>query len=107
MITSKSINVLKCRKTEKQIYVHVWSFSCIEHMKTTLSMQRQLKGSNNVPSFFAMNRTYCTFFLWRLHLAPPSHLGQSTALLWLETPSSKCTKLPTVAPSNNEDPTSW
>jgi len=59
------------------------------------------------PLVFAMNRTYRTFFLWRLHLASPSLPGQSTTLLWLERPSSKCAKLPTGAPSNNEDPTSW
>jgi len=52
-----------------------------------------------------MNRTYCTFFLWRLYLAPP-HPGQSTTLLWLERPSSKRAKLHTVAASNNKDPTS-
>jgi len=56
---------------------------------------------------FAMNRTYCTFFLWRLQLAPPPHPGQSTTLFWLERPSSKCAKLPTVAPNNNRDPTSF
>jgi len=59
------------------------------------------------PLVFAMNRTYCTFFLWRLHLAPPSHPSQSTTLLWLERPSSKCANLPTVALSNTEDHTSW
>ena len=32
------------------------------------------------PLVFAMNRTYCTFFLWRLYLAPTSHPGQSTIL---------------------------
>ena len=54
------------------------------------------------PLVFAMNRNCCTFFLWRLHLAPPSHPGQNTTLLWLERPSSKCAKLPTVASSNNK-----
>ena len=44
---------------------------------------------------------YCTFFSWRLRLAPTSHSGQSTTLLWLERSSSTCAKLPTVAPSNN------
>jgi len=39
---------------------------------------------------FAMNRTYCRLFLWKLYLAPLSHPSQSTNLLWLERPSSKC-----------------
>jgi len=50
---------------------------------------------------FAMNRTFCTFFLWMLCLTPPSHPGQSTTLLWLERPSGKCARLHTVAPRNN------
>ena len=55
---------------------------------------------------FAMNRTYRTFFLWRFHLAPPSHPDQRTILLWLEKPSSKCSTLHTVAANNNREPTS-
>jgi len=34
---------------------------------------------------FCSERTYRTFFLWMLYLAPPSHPVQSTTLLWLET----------------------
>jgi len=56
---------------------------------------------------FAMNSIYRTFFLWRLHLAPPSHPGHSTSLLWLEKPSSECAKLHTVEASNNRDHTSY
>jgi len=63
MITSKSINVLKCRKIQIQIHVHVWPFSCIEQMKTTLSMQRQLKGSNNIPSFLQWTAPIARFFV--------------------------------------------
>ena len=33
--------------------------------------------------------------LWRLHLAAPSHPGQSTTLLWLESPGGKYAKLHT------------
>ena len=33
------------------------------------------------PLLFTMNHTNHTFFLWRLHLARPSHPGQSTILL--------------------------
>jgi len=40
------------------------------------------------------------------HLAPRSHPGQSTTLLWLESPGGKYAKLHTVAASNNRDPTS-
>jgi len=50
--------------------------------------------------------THCSFFLKRWYLAPPSHPGQSTTLLWLERPSSKGAKLHTVAPSNYKDPMS-
>ena len=53
------------------------------------------------PLVFATNITHCRFFLWRLHLAPPSHPGQSTTLLWLERQSSKCAKLHTVATIDN------
>jgi len=48
------------------------------------------------PLLFPVNRTYRTFFLWRLHLAPPSHPGQSTTLLWLESPGGKYAKLLTL-----------
>jgi len=65
-----------------------------------LSTQHQLRGCNNIP------RLQWMFFLWRLHLAPPSHPGQRATLLWLENPSSKCAKVHTVAASNNRDPTS-
>jgi len=58
------------------------------------------------PLLFAVNRTYRTFFLRKLHLAPPSHSGQSTTLLWWESPAGKYAKLHTVEASNNRDPTS-
>ena len=38
------------------------------------------------PLVFAMNRTYCTFFLWRLHLAPPSIGGFRGGLRGLNPP---------------------
>jgi len=41
------------------------------------------------------------------YLAPPSHPGQSTTLLWLERSSSKYAKLPTVTPSNNGAVHKW
>ena len=71
MITSKSINVLKCCKI--QIHVHVLPLSCIEHMKTTLSKQRQVKGSNNIPSFLQWTapiaHAFCEGCTWHhLHI---------------------------------------
>ena len=47
------------------------------------------------------------FFLWRLHLAWPSHPGHSTILLQSESSSDKCAKLHTVASSNNRDHMPW
>jgi len=55
------------------------------------------------PLFFATNHTDHMFFLWRLHLVPPSHPGHSTILLRSESPSGKCTKFYTVAASINKD----
>ena len=52
---------------------------------------------------FTTNRADRTFFLWRLHLARPSHRGHSTILLRSESPSVMCAKLRTVAASNNRD----
>ena len=43
------------------------------------------------------------FFLWRLHLARPSHPGHSTILSRSESPSGMCAKLDIVAASNNRD----
>jgi len=54
------------------------------------------------PLLFTTNRTNCTFFLWRFHMARPSHPGHGTILLWLESPSGTCAKLRTVAASNNK-----
>jgi len=46
-----------------QVHVHLWSFSCIGHAKTTLSMQRQLRSCNNIPSFLQWTapiaRSFC------------------------------------------------
>ena len=44
-----------------------------------------------------------TLFVWRLTLARPSHPGHSTILLRSEIPSGICSKLRTVAASNNRD----
>jgi len=55
------------------------------------------------PLLFTMNRTDCTFFLWRLHPAQPSRPSHSTILLRSESSSSKCAKLHIVTASNNRD----
>jgi len=53
------------------------------------------------PLLFTTNRTDCTFFVWRLNSARPSHPGHSPILLRSEVPSGICAKLRTVAASNN------
>ena len=53
------------------------------------------------PLLFTTNHTDCTFFVWRLNSAQPSHPGHSTILSWSEIPSGICAKLRTVAASNN------
>jgi len=56
------------------------------------SIQHQAGGCSNIFSFLQLNSTDCMFFLWRLHLAQPSHPGHSTILLRSKRPSSKCAK---------------
>ena len=164
MITSKFINILKCRKIEIQVHLHIWPYSFIRHatdkevyflccdqkartasaqsftmwQQAIIEITRRdhsiIACSRHIylcvafcahpicdnrtfnatsterlqqrPLLFAVSRTYRTFFLWRLHLAPPSHPGQSTTLLWLESPDGKYAKLHTVAARNNRDPAS-
>jgi len=55
------------------------------------------------PLLFITNHTDCTFFVWRLNSARPSHPGHSTILMRSEIPSSMCAKLRTAAASNNRD----
>jgi len=55
------------------------------------------------PLLLTMNCTNSKFFLFRLHLAQPSHPSHSTILLQAESPSGKCVKLHTVAANNNRD----
>jgi len=69
------------------------------HATPTESLQKH-------PLLFAVNPTDRTFFLWRLHLAPPSHPGRSTTLLRLESSSGKCAKLHIVAAGNSRNHTS-
>jgi len=59
-----------------------------------------------LPILFEMNCTNRTFFLWRFHLAPPTHSGHCITLLRLESLSRKCAKFHTVAASKNRDHTS-
>ena len=60
-----------------------------------IDFSRACKISRLTPSWFPH------FLQPWLHLAQPSHPGQSTILFQLESPSGKCTKLHTVAASNN------
>ena len=78
-ITSKSISILKCRKIKSKYMFITGHFHVLAIRKP-------------IPRFFRM-----------LCLAPPSHHGQSTTLLWLERLSNKCAKLHTVAPCNNKN----
>ena len=55
------------------------------------------------PLLFTTNHTDRTFFVWRLNSARPSHPGHRTILMRSEIPSGMCTKLRTVAASNNRD----
>ena len=55
------------------------------------------------PLIFTTNHTDRTFFAWRLNIARPPHPAHSTILLRSEIPSGMCTKLRTVAASNNRD----
>jgi len=105
MITSKPINIEMSQgwnsSTCSSLVIFMY-WACENHTfnaTPTESLQEH-------PLVFVMNRTYFMFFLWRLYLATPSHLGQSTTLFWLKRPSNKCAKLPTVEPSNNKDPMS-
>jgi len=64
-----------------------------------------IEGLQKHRLLFATNCTDHTFFLSRLHLARLAYPGHSTTLLRLESPSSKCAKIHTVAASNNRDHT--
>jgi len=44
------------------IYSSLWSFSCIGHAKTILSMQRQLRRCNNIVSFLQRTATIARSF---------------------------------------------
>jgi len=66
---------------------------------STISTERL----QQLPLFAITNRTDCKFYLWRLHLAWPSHPGHSTILLRSKSVSGRCTKLHTVVTSNNRD----
>jgi len=62
-----------------------------------------IKRLQQHPLLFTTNRTDRTFLLRRLYLVWPSYPGYSTILLRSESPSDKCTKLHTMAASNNKD----
>ena len=72
--------------------------NCASNATPTKTLQRY-------PLFFTTNCTDRTFFLWSLHLARTSHPGHSTILFRSENPNGMCTKLYTVAASNNRSHT--
>jgi len=84
-------------------YIYFCSSSTCRSWWITQSTQHHRRGCNNIPSFFTMNHTDCTFFVWRPNLARPLHPGHNTIFLRSEIPSSMCAKLRTVAASNNRD----
>jgi len=66
---SQDLNTNKC------LSLVIFMYSAYEnHTFNTTPTERYQQH----PLVFAMNGTCCTFFLWRLHLAPPSHPGEST-----------------------------
>jgi len=79
---------------------------CSSHTSCLLwiahSMLHGLKGCDNITLFLQWTIAIACF-LWRLHLAWPSHPGHNNILLWSESMSSKCAKLHTIALSNSRD----
>ena len=74
---------------------HTFNAMPTERLQPTLLQMQQH------PLLFTTNRTDCTYFLWNLHLARPSHPDNSIILLRLESPSGMCAELRTVTASNN------
>jgi len=63
----------------------------------------QTKGLQQHPLLLIMNCTDRRFFLWKLHLALPSHPGHSTILLQSGGSSGQHIKIHTVAANNKRD----
>jgi len=64
---------------------HIWAL-CFAHIPFIVNRTFNATPTERLqqhPLLFATNRTYHTFFLWRLHPARPSHPGHSTILLCL------------------------
>ena len=51
MITTKSSNILKYRKIEIQVHVHLWSFSCIRHTKPHFQCNANREVATTSPRF--------------------------------------------------------
>jgi len=84
-------------------YVWVLFFPQISLVVTHTFNATPMERLQQHPHLFTTNHTYCTFSLWNLHLARPSHPSHNTILLRSESLSDKCTKLHTVTASNNRD----
>ena len=87
--------LVHARYTWVLFFVHIpFVVNCTFNATPTERLQQ-------ISLLFTTNRTDCMFFLWKLHLARPSHPGHSTILLWSQSPCGKCAKLHSVAASNN------
>jgi len=64
---------------------HIWAlfFAHIPFVVNRTFNATPMERLQQHPLLFTTNRTYHTFFLWRLHPAQPSHPGHSTILLCL------------------------
>ena len=87
--------LVHARYTWVLFFVHIpFVVNCTFNATPTERLQQ-------ISLLFTTNRTDFMFFLWKLHLARPSHPSHSTILLWSQSPCGKCAKLHSVAASNN------
>jgi len=99
-ITRRDHSIIAC---SRHMYM-VLFFAHIPFVVNRTFSATPAKRLQQHPLVFTTKRTVRTFFfLWRLHLARPSHPGHSTILMRSESPSGMCARLHTVAASNNRD----
>ena len=96
---SQSLLLLLARAT----YIMVLFFTHIPFVVNHTINATPAERLQQHPLLFTTNHTDLTFFMWRPNSARPPHPGRSTILLLSEIPSVMCTKLCTVAASNNRD----
>ena len=102
-IIRRDHSFIALRVTYICVLLFVHTLFVVNHTFNAMSTERLQQH----PLLFAINRTCRTFFLWMLHLAPPSQSGQSSkhCFVVIGRLNSKCVKLLTMAASNNRDPT--